>query len=190
MLKRLQEKSWRATGGRFVIVASRYNARYVNSMLCAAEAELRRGGAARVQVVRVPGAFEIPVVVARLARQPEPGWDAIVCLGVILRGQTLHADFIGRGVTEALVRLQVETGVPMIHEVLLLENHEQARARCLSPEHNRGREAAQTALAMRRVLARLQPGGRAERTPARPVKSVKPPKSLGRRKQRTGGNYA
>jgi 6,7-dimethyl-8-ribityllumazine synthase len=163
MLQRLKTqtkaRSRPQTGGRFVIVASRYNGRHVNSMLQAARAELQRGGATVIEVVRVPGAFEMPAVVARLARQRAPAWDALICLGVILRGETVHADLIARGVTEALVRVQVETGIPVVHEVLLLENHQQARARCLSPEHNRGTEAAQTALAMKSVLARLPGSG-------------------------------
>lgn len=124
-------------------------------MVRAATAELRSAGASQIRVIRVPGAFEIPVVAARLARQEKPGWDAVICLGVIIRGETAHADLIGRGVTDALVRLQVETGVPMIHEVLLLENRDQAKVRCLDPTHNRGREAAASALQMKEVIKSL-----------------------------------
>lgn len=142
-------------GARFAIVASRYNDRYVDSMLRAAQEELRQAGAGAVEVIRVPGAYEIPVVAARLARRRVGRFDAIVCLGVILRGETVHAEYIGRAVTEALTQLQLETEVPLVHEVLLLENREQARKRCLDPEHNRGREAAQTALEMARVMREL-----------------------------------
>lgn len=155
MLRKNPIRPARSSGGRYALVASRYNSRYVDSMLRAARAEFARAANVSLEVVRVPGAFEIPVVAARLARQIVSPYDAIVCLGVILRGQTVHAEHIGRAVTEALMQLQIETGVAMVHEVLLLENAEQARQRCLDPDHNRGREAAQTAIAMAAVLRQL-----------------------------------
>lgn len=138
-------------GARFAIVASRYNSRYVDSMLRAAKAALRQARAAQVQVVRVPGAYEIPLVAASLARASRPP-DAILCLGVILRGETTHAAHVGEAVSRALMDIQVQSGVPVVHEVLLLENHEQAMKRCLDRDHNRGVEAAQTALVMARLM--------------------------------------
>jgi len=154
MLKPVSTKSFRAGRAQFAIVASQYNARYVDAMLRAASAELKRAGASRVQVVRVPGAYEIPVVATRLVRQT-PAPAAIICLGVILRGQTVHAAHIGDAVSRALMEIQLRNEVPVIHEVLLLENEEQARVRCLGRKHNRGAEAAQTALAMAQVMAAL-----------------------------------
>jgi len=156
MLKKAKQSKVRATGCRFAIVASRYNARYVDSMLRSARAELTAAGAAEVKVVRVPGAYEVPVVTAKLARRRSQPWDAVICLGVILRGETVHAEYIGRAVTGALTRLQLETEVPLIHEVLLLENEAQARKRCLDRDHNRGREAAQTALEMAILMRELE----------------------------------
>jgi 6,7-dimethyl-8-ribityllumazine synthase len=168
MLKAVKAKKFRAGDARFAIVASQYNERYVDAMVQAAQAELESAGAKDVRVVRVPGAYEIPVVAARLARAGRTGstlkprsprserpFCAIICLGVILRGQTVHAAHIGEAVSRALMETQLRHEVPMIHEVLLLENEEQARARCLDPEHNRGREAAHTALAMAQVMAEL-----------------------------------
>jgi 6,7-dimethyl-8-ribityllumazine synthase len=157
MLKPVKTKTACASGGAFAIVASRYNARYVDAMLRAAKTELRRAGG-KVQIVRVPGAYEIPVVVAKLARQStlNSQLSAIICLGVILRGATTHAQHIGEAVSNALVQIQIEYEVPVIHEVLLLENESQARERCLDKKHNRGTEAAQTALEMARVMKSLQ----------------------------------
>jgi 6,7-dimethyl-8-ribityllumazine synthase len=161
MLRKLQRQPTRSRGGNFVIVASRYNARYVDAMLRAAAGELKRAKA-KVQVVRVPGAFEIPVAAARLARKHSPHFaiqdpgspalSAIICLGVILRGQTVHAEHIGREVSRALMNIQLRHEIPVIHEVLLLENEEQARARCLGTKFNRGSEAARTALDMARLM--------------------------------------
>ena len=157
MLQTIQSKKTQSRGGNFAIVASRYNARYVDAMLRAAKTELRRAGG-KVQIVRVPGAYEIPVVVAKLARQStlNSQLSAIICLGVILRGATTHAQHIGEAVSNALVQIQIEYEVPVIHEVLLLENESQARERCLDKKHNRGTEAAQTALEMARVMKSLQ----------------------------------
>ncbi len=154
MLTPVKTKRWNARESAFAIVASRYNARYVDGMLVAAVRELKRARAERIQVVRVPGAYEIPVVVARLLRGR--AWAGIICLGVIIRGETVHAQQIGDAVSASLARLQTEHLVPVIHEVLLLENEEQARARCLGKTHNRGAEAAQTALAMARVMESLE----------------------------------
>jgi 6,7-dimethyl-8-ribityllumazine synthase len=153
MLKAVKKSKGAKSRGSFAIVASRYNARYVDGMLNAAARELKRAGA-KVQIVRVPGAYEIPVVAATLstlAAKP----SAIICLGVILRGETTHAQHIGEAVSQALMQIQITHGVPVIHEVLLLENKQQAEVRCLDPKHNRGMEAAQTALEMARVLAQL-----------------------------------
>jgi 6,7-dimethyl-8-ribityllumazine synthase len=141
--------------GHFAIVASKYNARYVNSMLKAAQQVLRKSGAASVTVVRVPGAYEIPVAAGRLAGHHAPRLSAIICLGVILRGETCHAQLIAEAVTSALMQLQIQHGLPIVHEVLLLENREQAAARCLNPQHNRGLEAAQTAVEMARIVRAL-----------------------------------
>jgi 6,7-dimethyl-8-ribityllumazine synthase len=158
MLTPIQAKRFRAPTAPFAIIASEYNARYVDAMVRAARTELRKAGVKSLRVVRVPGAYEIPLAAARLAAAPagkglRPA--AIICLGVILRGETVHAAHIGEAVSRAFMDLQLQHGIPIIHEVLLLENEAQARARCLSRTHNRGTEAAQSALAMARVMASL-----------------------------------
>ena len=155
MLKPNRSHRLTLSGGHFAIVASTYNARFVDSMLRAARRELRAAGAGSVRVIRVPGAFEIPVVAAALAKSSDFPLSAIVCLGVILRGATTHAQHIGETVTSALMQIQLASGVPVIHEVLLLENQLQAVERCIDPKTNRGTEAAQTAVVMARVMTVL-----------------------------------
>src|SRR5437879_892328 len=152
MLKKVEPQNSSAPEAIFAIVASKYNDVYVNAMMRAAKAVLVAARAKRVEIFRVPGAFEIP----ELAKSESPAYSAIICLGVILRGATTHAQHIGEAVGQALMDIQVRTQVPVIHEVLLLENKEQAVERCLNPKNNRGAEAAYTALEMARLLANLR----------------------------------
>ena len=153
MLKKVHAKSLKATQGAYAIVASLYNRRYVDSMVKGAKKILAEAGAEKVDLIRVPGAYEIPVVVSKLSEQPV--YSAIICLGVVIRGETAHAQLIGEAVTQALMQIQVQQKVPVIHEVLLLENEDQAKVRCLDPEHNRGIEAAQTAITMAKIIGKL-----------------------------------
>lgn len=155
MLTKNNPSEARKIGGHYAIVASKYNARYVDAMLDAAKLCLEEAGAESIRVIRVPGAYEIPVVAARLARASVPPLSAIICLGVILRGATTHAQHVGEAVTNTLSQVQALHEIPIIHEVLLLENEEQAKERCLKKDHNRGTEAAQTALEMAEVMRSL-----------------------------------
>jgi 6,7-dimethyl-8-ribityllumazine synthase len=156
MLRKNKTTRARAKGRRFAVVASKYNGEYVEPMVRAAARVLKAAGASDLQVVRVPGAYEIPLAAQTLARDSELRPSAIICLGVILRGETTHAQFIGEAVSRALMQIQLDAGVPVVHEVLLLENREQARVRCLDRRHNRGAEAAQTALEMAAVMKTLR----------------------------------
>jgi 6,7-dimethyl-8-ribityllumazine synthase len=152
MLKPIKTKTARTSDGKFAIVASRYNAEYVDAMVHAARETLLAAGA-HIRIVRVPGAFEIPAVAAKLAHQPR--YSAIICFGVIFQGETSHAEHIGKGVTHALAQIQVEQKIPVIHGVFVFEKVKQAKIRCLGKKHNRGTEAAQTALEMARVMKSL-----------------------------------
>src|SRR5215475_8135522 len=96
MLKHIRKTPIRSTHGSFAIVASRYNSKYVDAMLRAARDELKRAGAKSIKILRVPGAFEIPAVAARLATNASRSTlhiscDAIICFGVIFQGETSHA---------------------------------------------------------------------------------------------------
>ena len=135
------------TRASIAIVASLYNETYVDALLEAAREELKElMPQAQVMIYRVPGAFEIPVCAEFVLRSTQP--DALIALGVILRGETEHGDLVGACVTDALQRMAVAHVVPVVHEVLLLDSEEQARERCLGDQINRGSEAARVAVNM------------------------------------------
>ncbi len=139
----------------FAIVASEFNAQYVNGLIDHARKELQGLlPRAAVSLHRVPGAFEIPIVVRELASRKNS--DAIIAIGVILQGETSHAENLARSVTDALQRIALDYGVPVIHTVLSFANEEQARERCLENTINRGAEAAHTAVEIVSALAKLR----------------------------------
>src|SRR5215471_19656480 len=141
----------------FHIVASRYNASYVDGLVDHATKELRRlAPDAIIFLHRVPGSFEIPVIVRELAIQNKA--SAIIACGVILQGETNHAQNLSRSVTNALQRIAIEHGVPVINVVLSFDNEDQARARCLENRINRGTEAARAAVEIANVLSDLRRG--------------------------------
>jgi 6,7-dimethyl-8-ribityllumazine synthase len=141
----------------FEIVASRFNAQFVGGLIDHTTQELSvLAPDAIVSIHRVPGSFEIPVIVRELASQNKA--DAIIACGVILQGETDHAQNLSRSVTDALQRIAVERGVPVINAVLSFDNEEQACARCLENEINRGTEAARAAVEIANVLSELRGG--------------------------------
>src|SRR5471032_1242495 len=131
----------RSSKFRFALVVSVFNREYTDALLASAQAALKGHD---LTVVRVPGAFEIPLQVQRLARTKR--YDAVIALGLIWQGKTLHAQEILRAATDALMRISLETDVPVIHEVVCVSTEAEARARCMGTKLNRGREAAQAAL--------------------------------------------
>lgn len=139
----------------FHIVASRFNAQYVDGLVDHVATELR--GLApngTVLIHRVPGSFEIPVLARELAIQNKA--DAIIACGVILQGETDHAQNLSRSVTDALQRLAIEHGIPVINAVLSFDNENQARARCLENKINRGTEAGRAAVEIANVLSKVR----------------------------------
>lgn len=139
----------------FAIVAGKFNPEYVQGLVNHATAELRAlAVGANLALYQVPGAFEIPVVVRELAFQKRG--DAILAVGVILKGQTDHADHLARSVTDALQRIVLDHGVPVIHCVLSFENETQAHERCLGDKINRGTEAARAAINIANVMLELR----------------------------------
>jgi 6,7-dimethyl-8-ribityllumazine synthase len=140
---------------RFAIVASQFNTRYVQGLVNHAEEELRSlASSVAISIHRVPGSFEIPVVVRELARKKKA--DAIIACGVIMRGETDHAKNLSRSVTDALQRIAVDYGVPVINVVLSFDNRRQARDRCLENTINRGTEAARTAVEIASAMSKLR----------------------------------
>ena len=139
----------------FRIVASRFNAQYVQGLVDHAMEELLAlAPDATISLHRVPGAFEIPVVVRELASREST--DAVIACGVILQGETNHAQNLSRSVTDALQRIAVQEAVPVINVVLSFDNEDQARARCLENKINRGTEAARAAVEIANVLSELR----------------------------------
>jgi len=135
---------------RITIVASKYNKEFVDPMVERTLAEISLMEAHnKTEVVYAPGSFEIPYLARQVIEKNKP--DAVICLGVIFRGETGHADLIAASVSDELCRMSVETGTAVIHGVLLLDNESQARERCLGNEFNRGTEAARAAIEVLRA---------------------------------------
>jgi 6,7-dimethyl-8-ribityllumazine synthase len=146
-----------AVGGKrhFPIVASQFNPTYVQGLIDHATAELRALiPGATTSLLQVPGAFEIPLVVREIAL--EKRGDAIIAIGVILKGKTDHAENLSRSVTDALQQIAVAHGVPVINAVLSFDDETQARERCLENEINRGTEAARAAVEISNVISKLR----------------------------------
>lgn len=139
---------------RICIVASKYNEQFTDALVENAIAELGElVPQARVDLIRVPGAFEIPVTVATVLDREPP--VCVIALGLLIRGSTGHADLVARSVTDSLQQLALESLRPVIHEVLLVDDEKQAYARCIGNQLNRGKEAARAAAAMIDVFQEL-----------------------------------
>ena len=131
------------------VIAARYNASLVDALLRYTLEALSKNGVRSVKTVRVPGSYEIPVVAMRLAKSRR--YHAIIALGVVLQGKTLHAEHIVEACSINLQRIAVETGVPVIHQILTPKSERDALARL----HLRGMEAAKTAMEMAETMKRL-----------------------------------
>ena len=157
LVAKIAPKKSRVVSGKraFVIVASRFNATYVQGLVNHASEQLREDmPGAILTLYQVPGAFEIPIVVREIASQRKA--DGIIAMGVIIKGRTRHAENLARSVTDALQRIALESGVPVINAVLSLENESQARERCLEDKINRGTEAAKAAIEITNLMAELR----------------------------------
>jgi len=139
---------------RICVVASKYNEKFTDALVENAIEELSSlVPQARIDLIRVPGAFEIPVMVAQMLHHDPPA--CVIALGLVIRGATDHADLISQSVTYSLQELAVKSLCPVIHEVLLVEDEKQAYARCIGSHLNRGREAARCAATMIDIAGEL-----------------------------------
>ena len=153
MLKRHKTKSGlSAVSYRFAVVCADYNQEFTRPLLAAAERELLAAGcrAKNILVARVPGSFDIPVVVQRLAATGK--FDAIIALGVVLQGRTSHARHITQATAFHLQKIAIDTGVPVINQVLSPSSAADARKRTSGKNFNRGVEAARAAIRMASLM--------------------------------------
>jgi 6,7-dimethyl-8-ribityllumazine synthase len=140
---------------RFAIVAARFNDMIVDSLIRGAvDALLRHGaGEKQIEVIRVPGAFDLPFVVRKVAASKR--YDAVVALGAVIRGATPHFDYVAGQCAAGLARAADETGVPVAFGVLTTETIEQAIERAGTKAGNKGADAALCALELANLLKRL-----------------------------------
>lgn len=147
-----------AKGFRFAVVVSRFNESVTSNLFAAAMRSLREYGCADQNVDRfdVPGAFEIPFVAKKLAESGS--YDAIICLGCVIRGETPHFDYICSWAAHGIGQVGLATGVPATFGVITADTLEQAVARSSDNANNKGYEAAVTAIEMVQLTRTLAPG--------------------------------
>jgi 6,7-dimethyl-8-ribityllumazine synthase len=140
---------------RFVLVAARFNDFIVESLIRGALDALRRHGATdqQIEIVRVPGAFDIPVVARKVALSRR--YDAVIALGAVVRGETPHFDYVAGECASGLARIALESGVPVAFGVLTTETMDQALDRAGGKAGNKGADAALAAIEMASLLRRL-----------------------------------
>ncbi len=140
---------------RFVLVAARFNEFVVEPLVRGALDALKRHGVLekQIEIVRVPGAFELPIVVRKLAQSQR--YDAIITLGAVIRGQTPHFDYVAGECASGIARIALESGVPVAFGVLTTDTMEQALDRAGGKAGNKGADCALVAIEMANLLRRL-----------------------------------
>jgi 6,7-dimethyl-8-ribityllumazine synthase len=145
-----------AAGKTFGVVASRFNDFIVKALLEGALDAVRRhgGDVGSVDVVWVPGSYEIPIAAAEMAKTGR--YDAVICLGAVIRGSTAHFDYVAGGAANGISSVALQTGVPTIFGVITTETIEQAIERAGTKMGNKGFEAAASAIEMADLLPRIK----------------------------------
>ena len=144
-----------AKGKKFAIVISRFNEFISSKLLEGCVDTLVRHGVqeASIDVVWVPGAFEIPVLALKLAKSRK--YDAVLCLGTVIRGATPHFEFVASEAAKGVAKISLDTGVPCIFGVITADNIEQAIERAGTKDGNKGRDAALSAIEMANLCAKV-----------------------------------
>lgn len=139
---------------RIAVVCSRFNKNVCGGLLHGAKRALRELKIRNATVIRVPGAFEIPVVAKKLVATRK--YDAVVCLGAIIKGETRHDEYLAHAVTQMLSWISFIYGVPVTFGIITALSDEQAMARARRDRENRGYQAARAAVEMIRTLKRIK----------------------------------
>ena len=149
------EGDLQAVGKKFGVIVSRFNSFISERLLEGALDTLLRSGAedGAIDVIRVPGAFEIPIMAKKMAKSG--GYDAIICLGAVIRGATSHYDLVANEAAKGVAQVGMETGVPTIFGVLTTDTIEQAIERAGSKAGNKGSESALAAIEMINLLSQI-----------------------------------
>jgi len=155
-MSRVFEGQLSAQGLRFAVIVSRFNSFITERLLAGALDALKRTGAAddAVDVVKVPGSWEVPLVAGELARQHR--YDAVICLSAVIRGETPHFDYVAAEAAKGVAHAAVDTGVPVAFGVLTTNTLEQAIDRAGAKGGNKGFDAAMTAVEMASLMRTLR----------------------------------
>jgi 6,7-dimethyl-8-ribityllumazine synthase len=150
------EGELKADGLRFAILVSRFNSFITDKLLSGAVDAIERcgGKTADIDLIRIPGAWEFPVTVKAVAARG--GYDALICLGAVIKGDTPHFDYVAGEAARGIAALSVETGLPIAFGVLTTNTVEQAIDRAGAKSGNKGFDAAMTAIEMANLLRRLR----------------------------------
>jgi 6,7-dimethyl-8-ribityllumazine synthase len=155
MSNQVIEGNLSAAGLNFAIVISRFNSIITDRLLAGAlDALARTGGPEKVEIVKVPGSWELPIVARELARQKRH--DAVICLSAVIRGDTPHHEYIAAEATKGLAQAALETGVPISFGVLTCDTLEQAIDRAGAKGGNKGFDAAMSAVEMGNLMRQLR----------------------------------
>lgn len=151
----LYEGDFSSPPGRFAIVAARFNAVVVDQLILGAKDALQRHGVGedRIDIVRVPGSFELPLVAQRLGQSKK--YAAVICLGAVIRGDTTHYDHVAGGTTSGILNAGLNANLPVVFGVLTCEDFDQAINRAGGKAGNKGADAALVAIEMVNLLRKI-----------------------------------